>query len=402
MKVLFLGGVFDDSHNVEIISKTKTYVEYAANNFQRKIIEGLRLCGVSVQVISAPFIGAYPQAYKDIFFRGFNHKIKDESGYKYAHFNNIWGIQNPSRRRGVQKLLKDFINDNDEEKLIIVYTPHTPLIQAANYAKKKDAKIKICLVIPDLPQYMNLSSHVPRLYSILKKYDIWTFMKESRTVDSYIILTKQMAIPLAIGKRPYAVIEGIYEKLDYSLTKNNDGIVRIVYTGRLERNFGILNLIKAFSLLEDENLRLVICGGGEAKNEVEAASVKDRRIEYKGQVSSDIARRHILEGDILVNPRQNNSDYTKYSFPSKIIDYLSTGNSVVAYKLDGMPEEYKNFIYFVPDNTIETLAATIKKVIYSTNESRTNKSKAGMKYLENHLSKRNVAKTILELNNMRI
>ena len=38
MKALFLCGVFDDSHNDEIISKTKTYVEYAINNFQKTLV----------------------------------------------------------------------------------------------------------------------------------------------------------------------------------------------------------------------------------------------------------------------------------------------------------------------------------------------------------------------------
>ena len=55
MKVLFLGGVFDDSHNKEIISKTRTYVEYAANNFQKKIIYGLRSLNIPLEVVSIPF-----------------------------------------------------------------------------------------------------------------------------------------------------------------------------------------------------------------------------------------------------------------------------------------------------------------------------------------------------------
>lgn len=62
MKVLFLGGVFDDSHNKEIISKTRTYVEYAANNFQKKIIYGLRSLNIPLEVVSIPFLGAYPTA----------------------------------------------------------------------------------------------------------------------------------------------------------------------------------------------------------------------------------------------------------------------------------------------------------------------------------------------------
>lgn len=42
--------------------------------------------------------------------------------------------------------------------------------------------------------------------------------------------------------------------------------------------------------------------------------------------------------DVLVNPRQNDDEYTKYSFPSKNIEYLMTGNAVMAYMLDGIPE----------------------------------------------------------------
>ena len=38
-----------------------------------------------------------------------------------------------------------------------------------------------------------------------------------------------------------------------------------------------------------------------------------------------------------VNPRQNNEEFTKYSFPSKTMEYLASGVPVVAYKLDGIP-----------------------------------------------------------------
>ena len=401
MKILFLGGIFDDSHNAEIISKTKTYVEYAANNFQRKIIEGLKANGADVQVVSAPFLGAFPQAYKDIVFKGFDAKAEDESGYSYAKFINIWGIRNPSRRRGVNRLLRGFADDPDTDKLIIVYSPHTPLIQAANDAKKKDPHIKICMVIPDLPQYMNLSANVSLAYKVLKKYDVRTFMKESRTVDSYIVLTEQMTDLLGVGNRPYAVVEGIYEKIEGEIPKKNQELTTIVYTGRLDKSFGVVHLIKAFRQLKGEDLRLVICGGGEAKAEVEEAASIDKRILYKGQVSSDEARRYILEGDVLVNPRQNNSIYTKYSFPSKIIDYLSTGNPVIAYKLDGMPEIYKDFIYFVPDDSVEALANTINHVISMSSEEKGKKCSAGIKYLKSKLSKEHIGKTILALNGVR-
>lgn len=402
MRVLFIGGIFDSCHNPEVIRKTKTYVEYAANNFQRKIIEGLKLNGVNVEVISAPFVGAYPRAYSDLIFRGFNHRVIDKSGYRYVNFINLWGIRNFSRKRAIKKELDQFIASKDSNKLILVYTPHTPFIEAATYAKRKDPKIKICLVIPDLPQYMNLADKVSPVYKVLKRYDVNRFLNQSQKADSFVLLTKYMRKPLKVNGRPYMVVEGIYEERSFKKTAKKNDTISIVYTGKLDRSFGIMNLVKAFSTMKDNRLRLIICGAGEERDNVVKAARDDHRILYKGQVSSDEAFQEIINGDILVNPRQNDSDYTKFSFPSKIIDYLSTYNPVVAYKLDGMPKVYENLLYFVPDNTIEALQKTIYKAI---NESLQNKEKRNSRirvYLRNNLSKEHIGRSILELNNVRV
>ena len=399
MRVLLLGGVFDSSHNDEIVSKTRTYVEYAANNFQKKIIKGLQESDINVEVISAPFIGAYPNAYADWYFNGFDSHVNDISGYKYVNFINIWGIRNLSRANALKRELKDFIESDDPNKLIIVYTPHTPLIQAANYAKKKDNKIKICLVVPDLPQYMNLADNVSAFYKILKKLDVKAFQRENRGVDSYVILSEPMADDLQIGDRPYCVVEGIYqEKVRKFTARENNKVRTIVYTGKLDRSFGIMNLVNAFMKINDKNLRLLICGNGEERENVINCANQDNRILYKGQVSSDIAEQYAWEGDVLVNPRQNNSNYTKYSFPSKIIDYLTTGNPVVAYKLDGMPEQYQDFIYFVPDDTIESLKNTIMDALYGDENLKHIKSQKALTYFRNNISRKVVANKILSMN----
>lgn len=403
MQVLFIGGIFADCHNSEIISKTRSYVEYAANNFQRKILEGLDFNGIQADVISAPFIGSFPFAYDDIIFRGFDKKVIDTSCYKYVHFNNIWGLRNISRMKAVKHELSNFINIEDDEKLILVYTPHTPFIEAACYAKKRDNRIKICLIIPDLPQYMNLADSVSPLYKTIKKWDVKRFLSFSKNADTFVILTDHMKHPLMIGERPYAVVEGIYEPFDTSKKKNgNSNITKIVYTGKLDRSFGILNLITAFSRINENDVRLIICGNGEEKKQVEEAASKDHRIEYKGQVSSLEARQYIIDGDILINPRQNNTDYTKYSFPSKLIDYLSTGNTVIAYKLDGIPKVYDDFVYFIPNDSIEALVKTIKNVMQKPEAEKKIRSERALQYLKSTLSKETVGKLILRLNGLNI
>ena len=63
------------------------------------------------------------------------------------------------------------------------------------------------------------------------------------------------------------------------------------------------------------------------------------RIEFLGM----LPRTDVLElqskATILVNPRQPVGDFTKYSFPSKTIEYMASGTPLLMYKLPGIPEE---------------------------------------------------------------
>ena len=71
---------------------------------------------------------------------------------------------------------------------------------------------------------------------------------------------------------------------------------------------------------------------------------------------------------ILINPRTNNEEYTKYSFPSKNLEYLLSGRPTVAYMLDGMPEEYKNYFIIPEDDSADSLAKTISNILIMSDE----------------------------------
>lgn len=401
MKILFLGGVFDLSHQDEIILKTKTYVEYAANAFQIKLLNGLQVLNNDIEVISAPFLGAYPYAYEDCYFRGFQSS-DDQSGFKYVHFFNIWGFRNLSRSKNLIKAVKPFAQDKSDGKIIIIYSPHTPLLEAACYAKKIDAKIRLCMIVPDLPQYMNLSANKSLLYRLAKKVDIQRFYQLNKKIDGYMILTEPMRDMLAISSKPYIVVEGIFDNSlmphkEPAILKNPDQHRTIVYTGKLNESFGVMKLVKAFKQIQDNKISLVICGSGELTNEIADYAKSDTRIKLMGQVSMTEAKEYVNNASVLVNPRQNNDSYTMYSFPSKVIDYLSSGNPVVAYKLDGMPDIYSEFMYIVENNTIESLATAIKAALYDSDENKRAKTRRAHDYLLNQRTPNYVAELIIEM-----
>lgn len=359
MDVLLLCGYFEPKYQQEISEKTKTWVENAANTFQQRLIAGLKKQDINLQVVSAPFIGPWPTAYEDKAFKGFKAGESTEN-IQYVPFNNIWGYRNISRTAVLKKSVKEFVrHTKTEKKAIIVYCPHTPFLEAAVYGKQLDKSIHIHMVVPDLPQYMNLSKKAHPVYDFFKKIDIHKMEKLIAHVDSFMLLTEYMAEKLNVGKRPYIVVEGITDKQQAAPNKREKHGKKVAYAGKLVEAFGAKRLIEAFELIEDPQASLHICGGGELKPYVEEMCKKDSRIHYHGVVSAEKANEILQQADVLVNPRQNDDEYTKYSFPSKNIEYLMTGNAVVAYMLDGMPEIYKKLFQIPKSNSTQDLAQAI-------------------------------------------
>jgi glycosyltransferase involved in cell wall biosynthesis len=389
MKMLFLGGVFSESMESEILTNTlRGSVQYAANRFQWSLIDGfLKNDQIDLEVLSAPFVGTYPKEYRRLFI----HKNKEEYNGKitcnYVSFINFWGVRNISRKNKLKKEIEEFILVQDKEKVIFVYSPHTPFLQAAVCAKLKDPRIHICLIVPDLPQYMNLNEKKSFLYTMLKKIDIKMFESVVKKVDSFVLITKQMKNIIKVGDRPFTVIEGIvnqsedYSHYDLENNKQVSSNKTIVYTGTLNKKFGIVNLVKAFNEIDDPDLTLKICGRGDASEIIEEYSKIDNRINYLGQLSNEDAVKLQRSATVLVNPRPNNEDFTKYSFPYKTMEYLVSGNPVIAFKLDGIPDEYDEYLFYFKDNTIEAIKNGITEVLNLTDEERTNIGNKAKKFI---------------------
>ena len=393
MKVLFICGIFDDKSQEEIINETKGYAEFSANIFQKKLIKGFEQNNIDIEIVSAPFIGSYPNRYKKMFFRGFESQQTD---YRYVNFCNAWGYRNFSRASALKREIKKIIHkENKKFDLILVYSAHEPFLEAALYAKKLLPNSKICFVVPDLPQYMNLDSNKTKAYDFFKKLDIKRMNALIKGVDSFIILTEPMKDILGIGERPYMVVEGIIDELPSKkefATETSSEIKNIVYTGKLNMKFGIKELVDSFIGLKGENYRLILCGDGDAKGYISEKAETDSRIIFKGQVSPEAAREITEQASVLVNPRPNDSDYTKYSFPSKNIEYLMSGNSVVAYMLDGMPKVYSEFIY-----TIESGEKIDKAIIRALTQNNTEKFEIFLRYANEHLLAKQIVTNIVKL-----
>jgi len=132
MKILFLCGIFSKEMENEILEKSKGIVHYAANKFQWNLIDGfMNIDEINFKVISTPFIGTYPKDYDDLFIKKYNYIYNNKIKCKSLSFCNLWGYRNLSRTKALKKELQEFISQKEYQKIIMIYSPHTPFLQAA-------------------------------------------------------------------------------------------------------------------------------------------------------------------------------------------------------------------------------------------------------------------------------
>ena len=180
----------------------------------------------------------------------------------------------------------------------------------------------------------------------------------------------------------FSDIERCMKSLDrLNLSRRFDGSKTIVYTGTLATKYGVLDLVRAFRLLKDQDCNLIICGSGDADSEIKDYAAADSRIRFLGIVHNELAKTLQNEATVLVNPRKPEGEYTAYSFPSKTMEYLETGNIVVSYRLPGIPKEYEGKICFVEDSS--TLQNALQRALDMTFEERIKVGKAALSFLLN-------------------
>lgn len=373
-EILFLGGVFPPDREAEIFRKSKGGLQNAANALQWNLIHGFdRNRKHPVDILNYPFIGPWPRAYTDPWLPAFafSHAAGAED-WNIGGCNIImlkqhfafYHIRNALRRK--MKL--------HPYRILIIYSLQPFFMRVVEWAKKQYPGLHICVIIVDLPEFIGMEHDGNPRSRRIKKRNCAYIRGRLPRVDSFVVITPYIMNFLGIQNKPHVVVDGIADLLPerpFSETPGEkSGIRNILYAGTLTAKYGILNLVQAFRLLPGEEYRLMICGYGETENDIRAAAAQDPRIQFLGKQSREKVLTLENEADVLVNPRQNTDEFTRYSFPSKMMEYLNTGRPIVCHRLDGFGEEYRDYFRYVPDNSPESLAETLRCACHLTAEER--------------------------------
>lgn len=357
---MFIGGIFPKETEQKILQNSKGSVQNAANVLQWNLIQGFDYhLQSNFFILNAPFIGSFPKRYKKLYIKPYVFSHKDGAKDYNIGFCNLTVFKRYSIRHNLKKQIKKWVKEGNK-KAVIAYAMTDSSVQSIAYAKKLLPSIKTYLIVPDLPQYMNTAKRSSVFYNFFKKIDWNSIRKKIKYVDCFVLLTKQMATYLNIDN--YVVVEGIANNKFVSIEGSRKREKTIMYAGTLNYKYGIGDLLEAFKRISDKDYRLIICGSGEAEIEIRKEQQKDNRIEFMGLIPNIQVLTLLKEATVLVNPRKNTEEYTKYSFPSKIMEYMASGTPIIAYQLDGIPEEYAGYINYLEDDEIDTLAKTIIRI----------------------------------------
>lgn len=343
--LIFLGGLFPANLINEIEENSIGVIQYAANTLQWNILKGMEFYIGSIKLINLLYIGSFPKRYKNFQIKTSNFSYGENIKGINVGFINITGYKILSRYYNAKKALKKVTKSDD---IIMIYGINLSLLMAAVRNKKRKADIKICLIVSDLPEY---ASQNDILFKKLKRIEENIIEKILKEIDAFVLLSDCMVEPLKIHNRPWVRIEGIFDPTDILKDLPKEKYKTILYTGTLAKRYGILNLLDAFSLIKDQEYRLWICGDGDARDEINERSKNDLRIINFSQMPRNKVLELQKKATVLVNPRTSAGAFTKYSFPSKTMEYLASGTPCIIHKLEGIPKEYFKYCFVSSDET---------------------------------------------------
>lgn len=400
MNVLFLCGLYPQLYKDEIFANSKKGFQFAAQTLQEAIIEGFIQNNINLSIVTMPFVSTFPSGYKKPIVKFETSKFNGTIPTVCSTFINV-----PFLRQVHNTTEKNVFNwcrsnvDTMETKHIIVYSLTVDLITIALKAKKTFTNVRLTIIVPDLPEFMGSN----KIYKALglKKRDVMFIYKNITLFDRFVLLSEAMAVPLGINTRPYCVVEGIFNSklISTENRQREEKTQTILYTGALVRKYGIETLLNAFSSFKNSNYRLVICGDGEAKDLVQQFCKKDNRISYLGKLAHTEILALQRSAALLVNPRSSEGEFTKFSFPSKTMEYFASGTPVLMYKLPGVPVEYFKFCYTLTGNSVENLAEKIAEILELPSNLREELGKAAYKFILKQKTPQIQVKKIIDLMN---
>lgn len=384
MKVILFAPLMENDSYLKYQAEKKVF--NPGQKFYTLLKQGLEENGCDVEVFSSLHENEKRYLGNDPHF----HYI-DKEGTSSNH------IKYGKTALNLAKVAMEYVEPDD---IIIADTEAYWPIRAALYCRKF-TKRPIIGVITDFSHHVYMYGKERASDNILIQCLKFAFqyykLNAVRKANAYVLLTENMTEVVGKKKR-YEVIEGFSQAPSKSAdTRPADSKKHLYYFGTLNGQSGIIRFVKCCMSLKRDDFQLHIYGDGYERQSVIDAQYEDARISYGGVVPLKKVMELEQNADFLVNPRPSKDSFNKYSFPSKTLEYMSSGTATVTTRLACIPKEYNEYLYFLDDSSEENMKESLEEILNVPDDESRKKGFQAKQYVLIEKSPRRQAEKILKL-----
>lgn len=362
MKMLYLGSVL----------KTKDCTNHlgpsvAGNKMQMGIIKELYgLYNKRMSILTEYPVAAYPRE-KIIYIDGEIFELAEGITARKVPFLNFFILKQITLIiNAFFQICKWAAADRNEPKVVLCFNAFPYVALPVQWAAKLFRLKTICILADPPIEVLNRGL----LGRIAKKIEDISTKSSIKRFDGLVVLNEYAVMEYAPASR-YIVVDGGFDLEDLEKegcddqwnAMGSDDCFRIVYSGAIIQYNGIKQLLEAFKMVKYPRCRLEIYGDGPLVQYVKDSCKDDLRIRYMGNRRNSEIMKIQQEADLLVNPRQVDEPISKFTFPSKIIEYMLSGTPIITTKLNALTDEYLQHMFVFEDDTPEIIAQAIDSIL---------------------------------------
>lgn len=363
MNILCLTLLYHPDDVDVTLANSRDGLQNQINSYQWALIDGLTQnigVGESLTIINSLPVGIFPTHYRKLMLPSRKHG----EGFRELGGINLPWFKQRMRAKLAKAEIERWIAASPDNRTILLYTLYLPYMQAVEAVKRRHPDIKASVIVTDLPNNLGISSGRKGLLKQIEYRRGERSMALSRRFDGFVLLTAPMADALGVQDRPCMVLEGLVSAevaAAGAVDLSADTRPAVLYTGTLNRELGIGELLQAFQGWTDAQLWL--CGRGDMEGEIRQAVAECDNIRYFGFVPQPTALALQAKADALINPRTSQGVFTRYSFPSKTLEYMRSGKPVLCCRLEGIPEEYDAYLRYIKPQTADGIREAVRAVL---------------------------------------
>lgn len=363
MKIIYISTSCSTEKYKQVFAlRTKKAIE-PQQKFNNLFIQGLaKQPKVDVLALSTLPVSASTCSIGQFKFE--EEKVSESLVYQYIPFRNGKVTRLYDMCMNTKKLLKQFLDKNKNERCVIIADVLSPFMIVGCFDIAHKYKVPVIGVVTDLPELATKMKM--RRVSFAKRNLLYCIEKFNTNLlkkfDAYITLTDSINEVINKEHKKHIVIEGSVDAgLNYVLPEKSAS-KEVVYAGGVYEKYGVKTLVEAFLKINVSN-ELHIYGDGTYVDKIKEISEKHPNIKYMGMVSLEEIVEIERKATLLINPRPSNESFSKYSFPSKTLEYMSSCTPLLSTKLPGIPPEYFNYIYTIENEGVDGMADALLNVL---------------------------------------